>query len=462
MDTVSQKIADFVSETTEYLEQLDRLPLSTAMDLYDMLEAASKSATANRKTIDPELRVEICSRQDEVLERIIDFSPTFKVSENHRICTPAVQSYRQWQNVELMKDKGLVGYTLAKEVSAQSMMYFGTETQDYPYLSVLPGMEMLYNNSELGLADAYDHYLHENYRNMDTMILHGMYNETIGYLEAYSRLRPDGKVYCGLDMNSYWMGNINWNSEAVMKFAAQCDYIATSCRAMRDALNRNPDVPFSCHWFPNAFYNPAGSPTIAEPERKENIILSVGRIGTQVKNNTELLIAFAKAAQSMPGWQLRFVGAVEPDFQALVRQIFSLRPDLESRVVFTGQIADKEELYKEYERAKIFALTSLSEGGTPNVYAEALFHGCMFVTSSIDAADDVTNHGELGVKYQSGSTDELASSLLEISHKAHRRGFADHISKALAYGRKHYDWNRNAKKLAYMLYKDCLDSFQGT
>jgi hypothetical protein len=48
------------------------------------------------------------------------------------------------------------------------------------------------------------------------------------------------------------------------------------------------------------------------------------------------------------------------------------------RVAFTGAITDKAELYSEYAKAKIFALTSTLEGVTPNVYAEALFHGCMF------------------------------------------------------------------------------------
>jgi len=212
-------------------------------------------------------------------------------------------------------------------------------------------------------------------------------------------------------------------------------------------------VSFPLRYFPNGFYNPKNIKIVAESSKKENTIITVGRIGADQKNNMELMIAFAKASDALKNWKLKLIGDIEPEFQPIINDFITAFPDLKERIIFTGAITDKVELYNEYAKAKIFALTSLSEGGTPNVYAEALFHGCMFITSDIDAADDITNCGELGMKYKRGDIDELTRSLIKLCSNADESAFSKHIPKSLNYAAKYYDWNRNAKKLAYALLK---------
>jgi len=449
----SQSISEFIAETEPYIQKLDSLPLGTAAELYDMLEAAAFTATLHINEIDPELRVDICDKQDRVLERIIDELPPFQHSgERMKIFSPAIQGYRRWDNVELLKDCGLAGYMLANEIGADPVMFFGTKPSDYPYLSVLPGMEMLYSEVSPGEQGVYYDHLENSFPEMDILILHGMYNQSTEYLKEYRMLRPDGKVYCSLDMNDYWMNNTPWDSPNAIVFSQQCDIVATTCRQMRDSVNRNPKVHFSCRWLTNGFYNPTGIPVTADAEIKENVILSVGRIGTKQKNNEELMTAFAGVSEALSGWSLRFIGPVLPDFQSYIDNYFTENPHLKDRVFFTGPISKKTDLYSEYSRAKILAFSSRQEG-FPNVYAEALFHGCMFVTSDIDSADDMTNYGELGAKYTLGDIDALQRALVETCARADKQGMQAHIPKALAYATKYYDWNRIAKKLSYMLFK---------
>jgi glycosyltransferase involved in cell wall biosynthesis len=188
---------------------------------------------------------------------------------------------------------------------------------------------------------------------------------------------------------------------------------------------------------------------------KENTIISVGEIGTNPKNNMELIVAFAKASDVLKNWKLKLIGNIEPEFQVIINNFIAIFPDLKERIIFTGAITDKIELYNEYAKAKIFALTSLSEG-LPNVYSEALFHGCMFITSDVDAADDITNCGELGMKYKRGDIEELTRMLIKLCSDADTSAFSRHIPKSLNYAAKYYDWNRNAKKLAYALLKPKL------
>ena len=450
----SQEITNFLSETKPYIEQLDTLPFNAAADLYDLLDDAAQAVTLNIDKIDPELRVKLCDRLDKTLERIIDVLPPFShEGEPIGIYSPSLERYRNWQNFQLMKDCGLAGYHLAKELGGKPVMLFGTSGEDYPYLSVLPGLELIYRNIEKDTAEDHFKHLEENHADMDVLILYGMYKQSTGYLEAYRLLRPDGKVYSGLDMNSYWFKNVDWDDPPVKLFAKQCDIIATSCRTMRDELNRFPKFHFPCRWIPNGFYNPTGLEIKASPDYKENTILMVGRVGDGQKNNEELMTAFALASTALPDWSLRFVGPIDPQIRPFMEKFYSENPNLKERVIFTGAITDKTKLYDEYAKAKVFALSSRTESGTPNVYAEALFHGCMFVTSDIDGADDITNYGELGAVYKRGDVKGLADALTKVCSDADKKAFEKHIPKALKYASRYYDWNRIAKKLAYMLYK---------
>ena len=449
----TQIISDFLSETETYIDQLDTLSFETAAELYDLFDDATHTAINHINEINTDLRVMLCDRQDKILDRIADTMPSFQHSgEPLGIYSPAIGVMNRWENVHIMKDVGLVGYNLANVLGAEPVMYYGTKQSDYPYLHELPKLKMLYHESDDDLNDAYINQMINDHSKMDILLVYGRYDRTLDYLDYYRKYRPDGKVYCALDMNSFWYGKIDWDNDPSKKFATQCNVFATSCRYIRDLINADPKVRFPCHWLPNGFYKKNYVQTDIKPENKENIILTVGRIGTREKNNMELMIAFAMVSEVLDGWSLRLVGPVEPDFQPYIDHFFEQCPDLKERIIFTGAINNKVDLYNEYKRAKIFAMTSLSEG-FPNVYAEALFHGCMFVTSDIDGADDMTNFGELGQVYKRDDTKGLAQALVNVCSNADKSAFKKHIPKALAYANRYYDWNRNAKKLAYMLFK---------
>jgi len=450
----SKGITEFLTDTEPYMEQLDTLPFDTAAELYDLMDNAAQVATLHIKEIDPELRVVLCDRLDNVLDRIIDVLPPFEnVGEQIGVFSPSLELYRNWYNFQLMKDCGLVGYLLAKEINAKPVMLFGTEGEDYPYLSLLPGLELLYRDNQDETSKDHFAHLEANHTDMDVLILYGMYKQSTGYLEAYRLLRPDGKVYCGLDMNTFWFKHIDWDEGPVRLFAEHCDIIATSCRTMRDDLNRFPKFNFPCRWIANGFYNPTGINIKADAAYKENVILTVGRIGDGQKNNEELMKGFAAASDALPDWSLRLVGPVDPQIQPFIEWYFNEYPHLKERVIFTGAISDKTELYDEYAKAKVFTLSSRTESGTPNVYAEALFHGCKFVTSDIDGADDVTNYDQLGEVYTRGDIKGLSDALVKVCSDADIKAFQLHIPKALTYADKYYDWIRNSKKIAYMLFK---------
>lgn len=146
-----------------YIEELDALSKQNAIELYEMYGIISRHATLNIAEIDPELRVILCARQDMILERIIDMDFATPQIDIKGIYTPAVQGYRRWGNVELLKDKCLAGYMLAKELKTHPVMMFGTSPENYPYADLLPELEILYSNVEPGNPNIYFEHLSKNY-----------------------------------------------------------------------------------------------------------------------------------------------------------------------------------------------------------------------------------------------------------------------------------------------------------
>ncbi len=455
MNDVEKTLIVFLQESSDLIEHLNDIDEITARELYAMLKMCAHISCENINVIDSNLRVEICDKLDMVLERIIDLNDN-PVSVSANIYTPAIHNFRTWKNVELMKDKGLVGYMLAKETGAQPFMFFCSKEEDYLYQKDLSGLNLIFEDTDYNDSTTkqlkYFKFLRKNYNDIDVLILHGVYNETIKFLEEYRKLRPDGIVFCGLDMSSTWMNAYNWNNAFTHNFFAQCNIVATSCKFIRDELNKNKNINFPCRYYPNAFYNPHCAKPVADYSVKENVILTVGRIGTMQKNNEELMIAFASVANIIHDWKLKLVGDVAPEFRPFIDSFFTTYPELRQRIIFTGKINDKDNLYKEYAKAKIFALSSKVEGGTPNVYAEALHHGCMFVTSDIDAASDITKGGELGQTYKIGDVNALSQALLNMCSHADENAFEKHIPKAVAYAEKYFNWERNSKKLAFALF----------
>lgn len=127
--------------------------------------------------------------------------------------------------------------------------------------------------------------------------------------------------------------------------------------------------------------------------------------------------------------------------------MFAAHPALKERVTFAGHIGDKIQLAEEYKRAKIFCLTSIFEGGTPNVVAEALFAGDFTICSSFDAAEEATDYGKCGRVFPIGRVDALANIFRKVCPNdelilaggkhaveyAHRQFDAEHIVARLYY-----------------------------
>ncbi len=444
------EVGSLVDECHRLVSNIEKLDNSTIYELFELQKILIKFVNDNLDVCGTDMRVLLCEQQDVVLSKIVEFHEQYENNHINNVYTPAIQGLRYWKNVELLKDKGLVGYYLGKQMNAKPNMMFCSKNEEYTFSELLLNQELIYFEEDMDQGEQYTEFLLDNYKEMDLLVLHGIYSETMAYLAVYRKLRPDGKVFCGLDMNSGWANSINWSAKEVVKFATQCDVIATSSTYVRDLLNAREDVTFPCYYIPNGFFNINKYNIVADSKKKENIILTVGRIGTEQKNTEYILKAFAKTAHLLPDWSLRLVGTIEPAFKEKIKIYFEENPHLRNRVIFTGPIYDKQELYNEYVVAKCFVLTSTFEG-SPNVFAEALVHGCKFIVSNVDVAEEMTNFGELGEVYPYNDLDALIDCMLRLKNNSSEKDFEEHIPKALKYAHEVFDWDKISKKLAFML-----------
>jgi glycosyltransferase involved in cell wall biosynthesis len=126
---------------------------------------------------------------------------------------------------------------------------------------------------------------------------------------------------------------------------------------------------------------------------KENIIITVGRLGAYPKN-TEMLLKAAERLE-FKNWKIVFIGPIEKtenDFQKTIDGFYLSNPNLTDRVFFTGPIYNKEELWEWYNKAKIFVLTSIYES-FGIVLTEALFFKNYIISTDVGSASDLIKMG---------------------------------------------------------------------
>ena len=347
-----------------------------------------------------------------------------------------------WNNQQLLKGCVLIPWLLHKNHGFKTVLVGHKCSEEYPNLKLLDGLELDFLAEDSLLARL--NYVEQHAAEIDLLIIYGAYPQHIPIVERYKRVRPDGKIYLESDMNIGWAKKFPVDDKTFRRYWEQCDVIGATNTTVAEYMRRHWKVPVEL--IRNGYYEFA-SEEVGKP--KENVILTVGRLGTRQKATHVLLKAFAAVADKIPSWQLRLVGTVEEKFKPYIETYFLSHPQLRERVKFTGLIEDRATLMTEYARAKIFCLTSSFEG-TPNAATEALRRGCYVITSAIDAATDITGKGRCGKVFPINDVQRLAKLLKNICRD--ERLLLRGGEFASEYARKEFDAVKVAERLYEKLY----------
>jgi GalNAc-alpha-(1->4)-GalNAc-alpha-(1->3)-diNAcBac-PP-undecaprenol alpha-1,4-N-acetyl-D-galactosaminyltransferase len=359
--------------------------------------------------------------------------------------------YTYYRNEQFMKDCILLPYTFSKIEDFQTVIVTA-QKEEYTYLELLPGLitEIVppVSSSEQWVDFACS-YIRQNYNKIDILFCFGSYVTNQKIIPLYKSLHPKGKVILKLDINSGWADRLSLSIPDLRRMYDNCDLITCESKCMKKLLSEK--WPYRIEYVTNGYLEDVSPLHSVDYNQKEKTILTVGRLGSKVKANHILLEAFAKCAETYSDWKIKLVGSIEPEFQHYIEDYYRKHPELSSRVIFTGKISNKEQLNEEYRKAKIFAMTSVSEGGTPNVFSEAARNGCYIVSSEIDAVDEMTYWGQCGKSFPINDLEGLIRIFEEILDKNYEPIMRQSCEVIQEYHRRYFDFKRMAKKLLHLL-----------
>lgn len=359
-----------------------------------------------------------------------------------------VTLFPEMKNVHLIKSCGMVPYILFKYYDYDSKIVGYKNDDNYDYINnevkglKIEFLKKRFHNSTLDSCL----YILKNNKNIDVLHLYHMTPRSFWCALIYKLLNRDGLVYLKTDNSNINVFDKNWFKKK-MKIKAINVFDIISSESYDACQHFNKNFPVHFEYIQNGFYDNEDKKVI---EKKENIILTVARIGDVEKANDVMLNGFAEAAKFLLDWKLRLVGNVNEKFKEFIAEYFTKYPELKDRVEFVGAIQDRKILNMEYQKAKVFTLTSISEG-FPTVFLEAIKSGCYIVTSDIGVANEITQLGAMGTIFHIGNIGEYAKALVEICSDHNR--LKELAPKIQAYAYSKYYWPTTCGKLNDLILK---------
>ncbi|MGL5934429.1 MAG: glycosyltransferase family 4 protein [Cetobacterium sp.] len=174
---------------------------------------------------------------------------------------------------------------------------------------------------------------------------------------------------------------------------------------------------------------------------KENIIFTASRLGTKEKNSEFFLKVISNV--DLKNWKVILAGPIEESFKKKISELFQKKPELKEKIIFLGFVKDKEILYRYYNDAKIFMMTSRGEGFA-NVFLEALYFGNTIITTKVSGSQDVTKDGEIGKII---NQEDLETFVYELQNLIDNSEILEKKNRETIELSKQFLWENSVKKL---------------
>lgn len=315
-------------------------------------------------------------------------------------------------------------------------------------------------------------YLIKNAKKTDMLMLFHIKEANYLYRKIYKFLNPKGKVYLKLDIDLNGLDSLEKN----YSYSKKSKKIGEIRYGLREYLNRfvrsyrikkihkqlelfdlvsvetyygleklneliNINQNINIMKITNGFSNETEKKISG---KKENKIITVGRIGSFQKNNEFLLDCIKDI--DLKDWKIYFVGPIENEFNKVIEDFYKQFPEKKTNVIFTGKITNKEELFYIYDSSKVFCLTSRWEG-FPLVFPEALYFGNYIISTEIGAEKDIIINDKIGKIIKQNDKIALKVGLQNIINgKVRLDNFTDEI-------KRHSEDNFMWEKIVTQLYE---------
>ena len=342
--------------------------------------------------------------------------------------------WRKLNSLEFGKDVVLVPYYLGQALGYQVEICCGYSEEIATQISKRQKKDLHFVRRPLGYKPLqripiYVKYLWQNASRINLLMCFHWRLETFVNILLYKILNRDGLIYVKLDTESgkEWdLSRCSFIGRTIRKI------IYNSCLSKVNVISCETSQPYNslCHnkyfgdqlrkklvLMPNAF-DEAHLNILRIKERmydeKENLMITVGRLGTSQKNTETLLKALEDV--DLKEWKFCFIGPIENDFNSIIEQFYKNYPSKRKQIIFKGKIDNKKELWEWYNKAKIFVSTSRRES-YGLVLNEAKRFRNYIISTRTGAAEDLIEQEKYGYFIEQEDNIGLSNILSQIVNK---------------------------------------------
>lgn len=336
------------------------------------------------------------------------------------------------ENVHLTKDLGQIPYFLHRKFGYDSKIVCYRNSSDYSNIEgEVKGLklEFIKDTGRISfLEKSVLAYIYKNAKQIDVLNLYIFSKYTFVYGILYKMLNPKGFLFLKLDgyNETFAEGqtvrhSIKKGKDRIFKrlenmFLRRVDLVTIENSTGEMLVKRMyPQINDKVMYLPvgvNDLFLKEAFPARKSFSQKENIILTVGRVGEPIKNHEMLLRALTGIG--LEDWRMVFVGPVKPGFMDYYDEWIKAYPQLKSRITFAGEITRRSEVYEWYNRSKVFCMTSWKESFCHSI-GEALYFGnYIFGTDGIVSMTDLTDHERYGRILKADDDAALAAGLQQM------------------------------------------------
>ena len=256
-----------------------------------------------------------------------------------------------------------------------------------------------------GTLLAYKDYIKENAKEIDLLLVFHANRYEVKLCNLYKKINPKGKVMTIMDHSTYKpkvstfqklkaLARIVLYHFDYKRFARNCDKFSVETEDSLEYLKHNKwngvSISKKVELLPFGYDKKDFGYIDNERIEKENIFLTVGRIGTAQKNSELILDALKKV--DLKDWKFIFVGPIETSFKQKIDEFNAECPEKRRSVIFTGSVTDRRVLAEYYKRASVFVLSSENES-FGLVLVEALLFQNFILSTPVGVARDLEKQG---------------------------------------------------------------------
>ena len=371
-----------------------------------------------------------------------------------------------YDSVIAYKDAGMLLYELNKSFN-YTANYCGCNSSEY---EAVWNPQFLESVSVNKISESLEfkqqvldikNYIEMHITDYDAVIFFNYGNTTYKLAKLCKKINPKIVVYVKLDMGkggyAHFAPNRDfsfWRSRFEAFKSRWIDFFTVETKEYYNTLKDTPMFNGRLYYLPNGVSTLGIDDATVNIDRKENVVITVGRLGIYEKNTELLLDSILEIPDNLRSqWKFYFVGPQTKEFSRYIANFLKDNPMLAPNIVQLGNITDRNELSDLLKKSKIICMPSRTES-TCIATLEGMYFGCVPIISRYSSfVRDTTNNETIGKVVDDYTSSGFAKAIVEYMEDEVL--IKAEVEKAISYARNTFDYKTIGAELnrLLMLYK---------